>query len=156
MKFEPSPCRQKVHTLHQIAGQQTFAQQFQVFKYWKKYNIMVLDIDEFRPEKGGNPEKIKENQKRRFNDVGMVDKIVNADELWRKGMIQEEVLPWFCPLYLVDTILKHCNVWFYALWYSEIMYTYDVLDMGWLIRFNQVSYFSTTRCRSVEQTQELG
>lgn len=71
---------------------------------------MVLDIDEFRPEKGGNPEKIKENQKRRFNDVGMVDKIVNADELWRKGMIQEEVLPWFCPLYLVDTILKHCNV----------------------------------------------
>ena len=29
---------------------------------------MVLDIDQFRTEKGGNPEKIKENQKKRFCD----------------------------------------------------------------------------------------
>ena len=47
--------------------------------------IMVLDIDEFRPEKGGNPDKIRENQKKRFCDVSMVDKIVLADENWRKG-----------------------------------------------------------------------
>ena len=33
-------------------------------------SIMVLDIDQFRPEKGGNPEKIKENQKKRFCDEG--------------------------------------------------------------------------------------
>ena len=46
---------------------------------------MVLDIDAFRPEKGGNPEKIRENQKKRFCDVSMVDKIVAADEDWRKG-----------------------------------------------------------------------
>ena len=46
---------------------------------------MVLDIDEFRPEKGGNPDKIRENQKKRFCDVSMVDKIVLADENWRKG-----------------------------------------------------------------------
>ena len=31
---------------------------------------MVLDIDQFRPEKGGNPDKIKENQKKRFCDEG--------------------------------------------------------------------------------------
>ena len=46
---------------------------------------MVLDIDQFRPEKGGNPDKIKENQKLRYCDVSMVDKIVAADERWRKG-----------------------------------------------------------------------
>ena len=33
-------------------------------------SIMVLDIDQFRPEKGGNPDKIKENQKKRFCDEG--------------------------------------------------------------------------------------
>jgi len=46
---------------------------------------MVLDIDEFRPEKGGNPDKIRENQRKRFCDVSMVDKIVEADEKWRKA-----------------------------------------------------------------------
>ena len=30
---------------------------------------MVLDIDQFRPEKGGNPDKIRENQRKRFSDV---------------------------------------------------------------------------------------
>jgi seryl-tRNA synthetase len=46
---------------------------------------MVLDIDEFRPEKGGNPEKIRENQRKRFGDVSMVDKIIESDEKWRKS-----------------------------------------------------------------------
>ena len=46
---------------------------------------MVLDIDEFRAEKGGNPDKIRENQRKRYCDVSMVDKIVDADEKWRKG-----------------------------------------------------------------------
>ena len=46
---------------------------------------MVLDIDQFRPEKGGDPEKVRENQRLRFGDVGMVDKIVESDEKWRKG-----------------------------------------------------------------------
>jgi seryl-tRNA synthetase len=46
---------------------------------------MVLDIDEFRPEKGGNPEKVRENQRKRFGDVSMVDKIIESDEKWRKG-----------------------------------------------------------------------
>lgn len=49
---------------------------------------MVLDIDEFRPEKGGNPEKIRENQRRRFADVSMVDKIIESDEKWRKSKPQ--------------------------------------------------------------------
>ena len=48
---------------------------------------MVLDIDNFRPEKGGDPEKIKENQRKRFCDEGMVDKIILCDNLWREGAV---------------------------------------------------------------------
>ena len=43
-----------------------------------------MDIDQFRAEKGGDPEKIRENQRKRFKDVTLVDKVVEADERWRK------------------------------------------------------------------------
>ena len=46
---------------------------------------MVLDIDQFRPEKGGNIEKVKENQRLRFCNVENVDKIVEYDNLWRQA-----------------------------------------------------------------------
>jgi seryl-tRNA synthetase len=45
---------------------------------------MVLDLDLFRPEKGGDPSKIRKNQERRFKDVNLVDKVVEKDVLWRK------------------------------------------------------------------------
>ena len=62
---------------------------------------MVLDIDEFRPEKGGNPDKIRENQKKRYCDVSMVDKIVEADEKWRKGeLFYDLIIPWNLSFYL--------------------------------------------------------
>lgn len=46
---------------------------------------MVLDIELFREDKGGNPKGIKENQAKRFKDVTLVDKVVEADTKWRKG-----------------------------------------------------------------------
>lgn len=46
---------------------------------------MVLDIELFRADKGGNPDKIKENQAKRFKDVTLVDKVVENDTQWRKG-----------------------------------------------------------------------
>jgi len=46
---------------------------------------MTLDIDLFRPEKGGDPDKIRKNQERRFADPAMVDKVVKSDEEWRKA-----------------------------------------------------------------------
>ena len=46
---------------------------------------MTLDIDLFRPEKGGDPDKIRKNQERRFANPTMVDKVVKSDEEWRKG-----------------------------------------------------------------------
>ncbi|KAK9869121.1 hypothetical protein WA026_002879 [Henosepilachna vigintioctopunctata] len=45
---------------------------------------MVLDLDLFRSDKGGNPDKIRENQKKRFKDVALVDKVVEQDTLWRQ------------------------------------------------------------------------
>ena len=49
---------------------------------------MVLDIDRFRPEKGGNPQEVKDNQRKRYSDESIVDKIVAADENWRKGIVK--------------------------------------------------------------------
>lgn len=44
---------------------------------------MVLDLDLFRKDKGGNPELIKDNQKRRFKDVALVDTVIEKDTTWR-------------------------------------------------------------------------
>ena len=51
--------------------------------HFRSFYKMVLDIDQFRPEKGGNPEKIRENQKNRFCDVAAVDSIIDLDNQWR-------------------------------------------------------------------------
>jgi seryl-tRNA synthetase len=45
---------------------------------------MVLSIDLFRAEKGGDPAKMKENQIKRYKDPKLVDIIVEKDEEWRK------------------------------------------------------------------------
>ena len=45
---------------------------------------MVLSIDLFRPERGGDPNKMRENQTKRYKDPKMVDLIVQKDEEWRK------------------------------------------------------------------------
>merc|ERR1712025_1429337 len=54
--------------------------------------VMVLDIDEFRVEKGGNPDKIRENQRKRFCDEGMVDKIIECDNKWREARFKADNL----------------------------------------------------------------
>lgn len=45
---------------------------------------MVLDLDLFRADKGGNPDTIRENQKKRFKDVALVDTVVERDTTWRQ------------------------------------------------------------------------
>mmetsp|Transcript_4997 Transcript_4997/g.9214 ORF Transcript_4997/g.9214 Transcript_4997/m.9214 type:complete len:522 (+) Transcript_4997:1305-2870(+) len=45
---------------------------------------MPIDIDDFRKFKGGDPEKIRESERRRFHPVEVVDSIIEADETWRK------------------------------------------------------------------------
>uniref|UniRef100_A0A1I7YZ78 serine--tRNA ligase n=1 Tax=Steinernema glaseri TaxID=37863 RepID=A0A1I7YZ78_9BILA len=45
---------------------------------------MVLDIDMFREEKGGNPEVVRQSQKNRYKDPAVVDKVIEADKEWRR------------------------------------------------------------------------
>jgi len=51
---------------------------------------MVLDLELFRADKGGCPDKIKENQSKRFKDVVLVDKVLEADTKWRKLRFQAD------------------------------------------------------------------
>lgn len=44
----------------------------------------MIDIVLFRKDKGGNPDLIRESQKRRFADVTLVDKVIKADDVWRR------------------------------------------------------------------------
>jgi len=45
----------------------------------------MLDINLFRAEKGGDPEIIRESQRRRYADVSLVDKVVQLDADWRNA-----------------------------------------------------------------------
>jgi seryl-tRNA synthetase len=53
---------------------------------------MVLDINCFREKEGGNPEKMRELQRKRFKDPEVVDKIIAADEEWKKNQFSMEQL----------------------------------------------------------------
>lgn len=45
---------------------------------------MVLDLELFRSDKGFNPDKVRDNQKRRFKDVALVDTVIEKDKFWRQ------------------------------------------------------------------------
>ena len=48
---------------------------------------MGIDINLFRKDRGNDPEKIKEIQRKRYKsqaEIDRVDKIVKLDEEWRK------------------------------------------------------------------------
>lgn len=50
----------------------------------RKVGTMVLDLDYFRKDKGFDPESIRENQKKRFKDVQLVDTVIEKDKHWRQ------------------------------------------------------------------------
>ena len=43
---------------------------------------MPIDIEELRAFKGGDPEKVRESERRRFNDPSRVDTVIALDEQW--------------------------------------------------------------------------
>lgn len=45
---------------------------------------MVLDIDLFREDKGGDPERVRTTVKNRFADVSAVDTVIQLDTKWRQ------------------------------------------------------------------------
>ena len=53
---------------------------------------MVLDLDLFREDKGNNPQKIRDDQTKRFKDVALVDIVVEKDTLWRQLRHQADSL----------------------------------------------------------------
>eukprot|EP00760_Papus_ankaliazontas_P033447 PhM_4_TR6337/c0_g1_i1/m.52492/K01875/SARS, serS; seryl-tRNA synthetase len=46
---------------------------------------MVLDINLFRTERGGNPDLIRESQRRRYADPTAVDRVIDLDKKWRQS-----------------------------------------------------------------------
>lgn len=38
-------------------------------------------------DKGGDPELLRESQRRRYADVGLVDKVIELDQQWRQGAV---------------------------------------------------------------------
>ncbi|GMH07754.1 hypothetical protein Nepgr_009594 [Nepenthes gracilis] len=50
----------------------------------------MLDINLFREDKGGNPEIIRESQRRRFANVEIVDEIIRLDQEWRRLQFELE------------------------------------------------------------------
>ncbi|KAL6765757.1 seryl-tRNA synthetase [Haematococcus lacustris] len=48
----------------------------------------MLDINLFRVEKGGDPELVRESQRRRYADVSLVDQIIEHDNQWRSVRFQ--------------------------------------------------------------------
>ncbi|XP_065845207.1 serine--tRNA ligase, cytoplasmic-like [Oscarella lobularis] len=51
---------------------------------------MVLDLELFRTDKGGDPEKLRENQRKRFKDPKLVDRVIELDTEWRKLRFQAD------------------------------------------------------------------
>lgn len=45
---------------------------------------MVLDLDLFRSDKGADPNKVRENQTKRFKDVALVNTVIEKDATWRQ------------------------------------------------------------------------
>ena len=52
---------------------------------FKTVNFSMLDISDFVTERGGDPNSIRENQKRRFAPIEVVDKILRCYEDHRQG-----------------------------------------------------------------------
>nr|CAH8854122.1 unnamed protein product [Trichobilharzia regenti] len=53
---------------------------------------MVLDLDLFRTDKGGDPELIRANETKRYRGTKRVDLVLEADENWRKARFRADHL----------------------------------------------------------------
>ncbi|VDM82606.1 unnamed protein product, partial [Strongylus vulgaris] len=76
---------------------------------------MVLDMDLFREEKGGNPEIIRASQRNRYKDPALVDKVIELDQAWRKGACKittvfELILKTYLARFLLDVFNRQKNV----------------------------------------------
>ena len=61
----------------------------------------MLDVLDFITERGGNPEAIRESQRKRFANVEIVDEVIADWEDHRKS----ELTTWFCWIFLRRGVL---------------------------------------------------
>lgn len=54
---------------------------------------MGLDVLLFRQEHGGNPELVRESQRRRFKPEDAVNAVIEADNKWRQGLVVVIIVP---------------------------------------------------------------
>ena len=47
----------------------------------------MLDILLFREEKGGDPNVLRESQRRRYESVELVDEVIALDKVWRDSSL---------------------------------------------------------------------
>lgn len=47
---------------------------------------MDIEVATARAEKGGNPDLIRESQRRRYQPTEQVDKVIELDKQWRAGV----------------------------------------------------------------------
>lgn len=52
----------------------------------------MLDINLFRADKGMDPERVRDSQRRRFASVAAVDEVIRLDEEWRQSLFELEGL----------------------------------------------------------------
>lgn len=45
---------------------------------------MPIDINSLRVDRGGDPEDVREAQRKRFKDDGLVDNVLALDQKWRE------------------------------------------------------------------------
>jgi seryl-tRNA synthetase len=51
---------------------------------------MPIDINWIRPDRGGNPDVVRQSEERRGRDPAIVDRILEIDDKWRKEMFNME------------------------------------------------------------------
>ena len=70
----------------------------------------MLDLDDFITERGGNPEKVRESQRRRGDPVEVVDEVIALWDDHRRGMFPNK-LPSHLHSYHVDSAIHLHSNW---------------------------------------------
>lgn len=112
---------------------------------------MVLDLDLFRTDKGGDPEIVRETQRKRFKDVTLVDKLVAADTEWRK--CKRRFIPFVSVIVAnVSAVANDANVSvapvYYPLERSSRPTPFKILSFFVFVR--EYSHFFYTLCEIIE------
>lgn len=59
---------------------------------------MVLDLDAFRADKGGDPDKVRKNQELRFKDLKLVETVIAQGERKISHRVKSVLTSSICPI----------------------------------------------------------